>query len=59
MAFADESIGISNHLFPDGQRYSHLEKKSIAGDRALFGEDSPLPMRIQPLSEARGKSVMG
>ena len=43
------SIGISNHLFPDGQPYSHPEHKSIAGDRALFGEDSPLSMRIHPL----------
>jgi len=47
---ASGGIGISNHLFPDGRRYSHPEKKSIAGDRALFGEDSPLSMRIQPLN---------
>jgi len=53
------SIGISNHLFPDWQRYSHPESKSIMGDRALFGEVSPLSMRIHPFSEARGQSAMG
>jgi len=44
--------GISNHLFPDGQRYRHPERKSIAAKRARFGEDSPLSMRINPLNRA-------
>jgi len=46
------SMGISNHLFPDGQRYSRIEKKSIEAKRALFGEGSPLSMRINPLNRA-------
>jgi len=41
--------GISDHLSPDGQRYSRPESKSIAGDRALFGEGCPHSMRINPL----------
>jgi len=32
--------------------YRHTERKSIAGDRALFGEDFPLSMRIKPLNRA-------
>jgi len=43
-------IGNSNRLFPDGRRYSHPEQKSSAVKRAQFGEDSPLSMRIHPLS---------
>jgi len=43
-------IGISNHLFFDGQRYRHPEQKSSATKRALLGEDSPLSMRIKPLN---------
>jgi len=45
-------IGNSNHLFPDGQRYRHPERKSSAANRALYGEDSPLSMRIYPLKRA-------
>ena len=45
------SMGISNHLFPDGQRYSLIEKKSIAAKRALFGEDSPPSVRFKPLKQ--------
>ena len=34
------------------ERYRHPERKSSATKRALFGEDSPLSMRIYPLKRA-------